>query len=68
MNPEIIEAAAKKDIRRIADGYMEAVAYKLGEKKLFIKKFPENFLYLGFIAKAFPHARVIHLNRTPLAT
>jgi tetratricopeptide (TPR) repeat protein len=66
MSAAIVEAAAKKDARRIADGYMEAIAYRFGNKPLFIEKFPENFLYLGFIAKAFPEARIIHLNRNPM--
>ena len=68
MNPAIAEAAAKKDIGRIANSYLESVAYKLGDKPMFIEKFPENFLYLGFIAKAYPHARIIHLLRNPMDT
>jgi tetratricopeptide (TPR) repeat protein len=66
MNPEIVEAASTKDIRGIADGYMQAVSYKLCDKAMFIEKFPENFLYLGFIAKAFPHASIILLTRNPM--
>lgn len=66
MNPAIIEAAAKKDIALIADGYLKAVEYRFGDKVMFIEKFPENFLYLGFIAKAYPHARIIYLKRNPM--
>ena len=33
---------------------------------MFIEKLPENFLYLGFIAKAFPEARIVHLRRNPM--
>jgi hypothetical protein len=66
MSPGIIEAAAGKDITRIAKGYMQAIAYRFGDKPLFVEKFPENFLYLGFIAKAFPDARLVHLNRNPM--
>jgi tetratricopeptide (TPR) repeat protein len=66
MNPAIVEAVAKIDIGRISDGYLQAIAYKLGDKAFFIDKYPENILYLGFIAKAFPHARIIHLNRKPM--
>jgi tetratricopeptide (TPR) repeat protein len=66
MSPAIIEAAAKKDLQRVAKGYMEAIAYRFGDKPMFIEKLPENFLYLGFIAKAFPDARIIHLNRNPM--
>jgi len=66
MSPGIIDAAAGKNITRIAKGYMQAIAYRFGDKPLFVEKFPENFLYLGFIAKAFPEARLVHLNRNPM--
>lgn len=66
MNASMIKAAAKKDTRRIAEGYMDAVDYRLGDKMMFIDKLPENFLYLGFIAKAFPDAYVILLRRNPM--
>ena len=68
MNPAIIEAAAKKDIRRIASGYLEAIDYRLGDKPMFIEKFPENSLYLGFIAKAFPGCKIILQKRNPMDT
>jgi tetratricopeptide (TPR) repeat protein len=68
MSPEIIESAANKDIQRIADGYLEAIDYKLGDKPLFIEKFPENILYLGFIVKAFPRCRIILQKRNPMDT
>lgn len=66
MSPAIIEVASRKDVAKITEGYMQSISYRLGDKLLFIEKFPENFLYLGFIAKAFPHARMIHLNRNPM--
>jgi len=66
MSPAIIEAAAKKDIGRIAQGYLNAVDYRLSDRPIFIDKLPENFLYLGFIAKAFPDAKMIHLRRNPM--
>ena len=66
MSPVMIGAAAKKNIRLIAEAYMNAVDYKLSDKPFFIEKFPENYLYLGFIAKAFPDARIIHLRRNPM--
>jgi len=66
MNPAIIGAAAKKNIEIIARGYLAAVEYRLTDKPVFIDKLPENFLYLGFIAKAFPDAHIIHLRRNPM--
>ena len=64
--PEIVRAAAQQDIRRIAAGYLDAVRYRLGPAPFFIEKFPENILYLGFIAKAWPDARLVHLRRHPM--
>ena len=66
MNPAVIESAARKDMRSIGEAYREAVDYRLGSKPMFVDKYPENFLYLGFIAKALPDARLVHLRRHPL--
>jgi hypothetical protein len=66
MLPEMIDALIQKDISRVARNYLESVSYRLGAESLFIDKFPSNFLYLGFIAKAWPDARIIHLVRNPM--
>ena len=66
MTPAMIEAAAQQDIGRVANGYLNAVHYRLGEHPFFIEKWPENITYLGFIAKAYPHARLLHLRRHPM--
>jgi tetratricopeptide (TPR) repeat protein len=68
MNPAILEAAARKDIRSIADGYLKAIAYRLGARPRFVDKLPFNFLYLGFIAKAWPDAGIVYLRRNPMDT
>lgn len=66
MSPRMLEAAAREDLGRVADAYLDAVAYRLRGRPLFIDKYPFNFLYLGFIARAFPEARIIHLRRHPM--
>jgi len=66
MNSEMISAVAKVDPVEIAKGYMESVSYRLGNESFFIDKLPFNFLFLGFIAKAWPNARIIHLGRNPM--
>ncbi len=66
MTPAVIEAAAGQDISLVASGYLDAVAYRFGDKPLVIEKLPENMLYLGFIAKAFPQARLVRLQRNPM--
>jgi tetratricopeptide (TPR) repeat protein len=66
MSPGIVEAAAEKSMQDIANAYFKAIDYRLAGKPLFIEKLPENFLYLGFIARAFPEARMIQLRRHPM--
>ena len=68
MSPAIIRAAAKKDMSRIAAAYRDAIAYRLRDKPFFVEKFPENVLYLGFIARAFPDCRIVLLTRNPMDT
>ena len=66
MTPDMIEALAPMDATSIAMGYLDAVNYLLGDKKLFIEKLPYNFLYIGFIIKAFPNAKIVRLKRNPM--
>ncbi len=66
MNAAMIEGAAAKDIEQIGRDYLQTVQYRLGDKPMFIDKLPYNFLFLGFIAKAYPHARIVHLRRNPM--
>ncbi|MYF70747.1 MAG: hypothetical protein F4181_12680 [Proteobacteria bacterium] len=66
MNPAIVEAAAKKKINLLSEGYLSAVHYRLGDKPWFVDKLPFNYLFLGFIAKAYPNAPIICLKRNPM--
>lgn len=50
----------------VAADYLGAVAYRLDKSPFFIDKLPENVLYLGLIAKAWPEARIVHLRRHPM--
>ena len=63
---ETIKALKDKDFSQLAAGYLDAVTYRLGSEPLFIEKLPFNFLYAGFIAKAWPNAKIVHLVRDPM--
>ncbi len=66
MTPEMIEATAKMDIDVIARGYMEMLSYRFGDAPMFVDKLPFNILYLGYIAKAYPKARIVYIHRNPM--
>jgi len=66
MTPDMIEATAKMDIGVIGRGYFDMLSYRLGDEPMFVDKLPFNFLYVGYIAKAFPRARIVYINRNPM--
>ncbi|HSD68149.1 MAG TPA: sulfotransferase, partial [Woeseiaceae bacterium] len=66
MNADVIRAAAACKPESIAGRYFDAIRYKLGDEPMFVEKLPENYLYLGFIAKGMPDARMVHLRRNPM--
>jgi tetratricopeptide (TPR) repeat protein len=68
MTAQVIAAAATQDNGLVAQGYFDAVRYRFGDRPMFIEKFPENFLFAGFIAKAWPDARLVYLRRNPMDT
>ena len=59
------------DWHRVGELYLDSVRSALAKPRTtsrFIDKLPHNFLYAGFIAKTFPHARLICLRRHPVDT
>ncbi len=53
-------------IKTIRSEYHTKVS-QLSDKKFVIDKLPMNFRWLGFIVKAFPEAKIIHIKRNPMA-
>lgn len=48
--------------------YLAAAAPAAGDAERFTDKLPHNFLFLGFIARALPDARIVLVRRDPLDT
>lgn len=66
MTPTMIEGAAKAHPSTISDFYLEKNAYRVEDSSYFIEKLPYNSLFIGFITKAFPNAKIILLERNPM--
>ena len=66
INTEMIAAYKDKDITPVAEKYLAAVDYLDSDEPFLVDKLPYNFIYIGFIAKAFPDARIVHLRRNPM--
>ena len=65
----IINKSYKKYIsmlETIADDYYDRLSH-ITDKSYVIDKLPLNFCWIGFIIKMFPHAKIIHTIRNPIA-
>lgn len=68
LDPDTIARSGDNDWRRLGEAYVESTRPDTGHTPHFIDKLPHNFLYVGAIARALPHARIVHLRRDPIDT
>lgn len=69
LDPETIDAAARADMGAIGRDYLARAHHHRRDRGLrFIDKFPGNFQYAGFIARALPSAKIVCLRRHPMDT
>ena len=68
MNAAFARLTANADFDAIARGYAESARWLSRGNGFFTEKLPQNFFNVGFIAKAMPQARFLHLVRDPMDT
>ncbi len=59
---------ACEHLPELANTYLSLIAPMAPEEQMVVDKMPTNFFYIGFIVLMFPNARIIHVNRNPMAT
>lgn len=64
----LVERARSVDLGVAGERYLDGVRWRLGESRYFTDKLPSNFLNIGFIAHALPHAKILHMVRDPVET
>ncbi len=62
----MIQASLDMDFAEIGRRYMTSARQLAKGSKYFVDKLPHNFLYCGYIGKALPNARIIHIVRDPM--
>ncbi len=62
----LVERSGSVDYAAVGQGYLDGVAWRLGHERHFTDKLPSNFLNAGFICRALPQARILHLRRDPM--
>jgi tetratricopeptide (TPR) repeat protein len=63
--PEAAAAAPADEISRLRSAYLERLHRARGEAAFYTDKRPDNFLYVGFIKRLFPSAKIVHTVRNP---
>jgi tetratricopeptide (TPR) repeat protein len=66
VDARVIGMRDRIDYRALGEGYARGIAWRAAGKPFVTDKLPSNYLNLGFIARALPDARFIHLNRDPV--
>jgi len=70
--PQLDLALAKKsegiDFAELGRRYLDHTKWRTQDKPFFTDKMPANFLNVGYIARALPHAKFIHVMRDPMDT
>lgn len=65
---DTISRARRLGWARLGEVYVGSTRPATGHAPRFIDKLPHNFLYVGFILKALPNAKIICLRRHPMDT
>ena len=59
---------SESDLISIREQYLDVLSSLNVSQNIIIDKMPLNFRYVGFILTAFPEAKILHMNRNPMAT
>lgn len=63
-----LERLAASDFDSIGRGFIAGSSWRAKGKPFLTEKLPPNFVNAGFIAKALPSARILHMVRNPVDT
>jgi tetratricopeptide (TPR) repeat protein len=57
-----------EDTLSIREHFLDSLSKLNITENVIVDKMPLNFRYIGFILTAFPEAKIVHMNRDPMAT
>lgn len=68
LDVDTLRRAMQVDPRVLGKAYVDSTRPGTAARPRFVDKLPHNFLYLGYIARALPNARIVCLRRNPMDT
>jgi Flp pilus assembly protein TadD len=67
-DPQAMADIERLDWKALGAGYISSTRPGTGHTPRFVDKLPHNFLFIGFIARALPNAKIVCLRRDPVDT
>ena len=62
----MVEAAGETDFTEVGRRYLEQTQWRACGRPHYVDKLPPNFMLAGFIRRALPQARIVHMARDPM--
>jgi tetratricopeptide (TPR) repeat protein len=66
LDDRVLERCGTLDYRLLGQRYLQQSSWRAGAKQFYIDKLPPNFMLAGFIHRALPRARILHMRRDPM--
>jgi tetratricopeptide (TPR) repeat protein len=62
----MVEAAGEVDFAEVGRRYLEQTQWRADGRPYYVDKLPPNFMLAGFIRRALPQAKIVHMGRDPM--
>jgi tetratricopeptide (TPR) repeat protein len=62
----LLDAMSGIDFELVGRRYLQQSQWRANGKRFYIDKLPPNFMLIGCIQRALPHAKVVHISRDPM--
>jgi tetratricopeptide (TPR) repeat protein len=66
LDTALVEAAGETDFAEVGRRYLEQTQWRAGGRPYYVDKLPPNFMLAGFIRRALPQAKIVHMSREPM--
>lgn len=66
LDDHLLERCRDLDYRLLGQRYLQQSSWRAGAKRFYIDKLPPNFMLAGFIHRALPGVRMLHMRRDPM--
>lgn len=66
LDAAMVAAADTTDFAEVGRRYLEQTQWRAGGRRFYVDKLPPNFMAAGFIRRALPQARIVHMRRAPM--